>query len=76
MRKTNGCLVAHMCLHEFFGDGLCEHTCDTDYVDNLKEEVFSRIANVLFNGLPAYLQRRLVAHLAGVYFAERNIDDE
>lgn len=75
MAKTNGCLVAGVCLKYFFGDAPCAHACDRAWVDELKESWFEVNLGLLRVRVPAYLLKRWKEKLSSIYFEEEKKED-
>jgi len=75
MPKTNGCLVAGMCLRAYLGVVHCEHTCDSGFLDQLKTDIFLSLMSALWDRAPRYLQKRLRSKLSEISFPELTINN-
>lgn len=62
------CLEAGMCMRHFFGWPHCVHTCEEDFVSELKTEVLSRLMADLISRVPVVEKKKALTLMKGLYF--------
>lgn len=71
MSKTNGCLVARMCLKHFFGHGDICQACDFAHADSFCETFLHAQLTTLQGCIPLYLRKKYeLAVKEGVMYAK------
>lgn len=68
MAKTNGCLVAGMCLRNILAGAHCDYTCDEEFMEETKAHYFDSLMRIFVNRVPAHVLKRWRKLFKGVYF--------
>lgn len=71
MAKINGCLVAGACLKYFFGWSHCEHKCDEEHLDQVKDDIFEAECKRLRERVAPHYTKKLEEKLKPVYFSQK-----
>jgi len=70
MLKTNVCLVIDLCLRAHAGHIPCEHKCDVEYINDMKDDIFLSICRDLKNRVASYAQKKYSEHIKSLYFGK------
>lgn len=72
MAKTNGCLVAHVCLRYWLGRDPCASICDEELLDWIKDVVFQSHCATIAVCIPAFMAKKAFAHVRETVYASQD----
>lgn len=67
-QKSNVCLVNSVCVRAVYGWPHCEHTCATELLDQIKDDVFQALIASFVESSPGYLRTKLRRRFKEVFF--------